>query len=624
MPNGQGRSKSEMDRIFAGWERGRPIRYVKEKAPEHDVPRYEGERYGAFVPDTLDLQERAALGVHGLTAPTDPDADYNIYGWVYFTTHPPLLRHSATDRVQAKFMEALPLNRLMSGTDLNMHVEAKWLEWLLRMQGPDGLPYWPMLDLPWYHIGVWGPPVPDSDHAAVTLDIGRLLGCATAYYRLTGDDLWLETGKGIVDGLWGIMVDRGRDGYFPKAQFGLGERADQGAPEPDPLDAGVCGAGWTCDGLGKFYRATGYEPARQIAEKLTRYIMEHYYGPGVSFLPEDPRRPDSIHFHSHVTALLGMMELALGTGDQERMEFARQGYEYAKLDSNVLLGYFPESYGTPRFETSEICEVAQIIGLSLKLTEAGVADYWDDVDRWTRNMLAEGQLRRTDWIERMCRAGLTGRARPQPSEIDERYLTAERAAERCLGAFAGWPSPNDWYVGQGDGIMHCCTGNGTRALYYVWENILHHHDGKLRVNLLMNRASPWADVDSHIPYTGQVDVKIKEPVDLSVRIPEWVTPAQTRVQVNQQDRDVAWDGRYAIVGGVRPQDVVTMTFPIAERTDDVWIQKERYTLVRKGNEVVSIDPPGRYKPLYQRDHYRDDATRWRKIERFVAQHPIYY
>ena len=176
----------------------------------------------------------------------------------------------------------------------------------------------------------------------------------------------------------------------------------------------------------------------------------------------------------------------------------------------------------------------------------------------------------------------------------------------------------------GAGIMHCCTANTAKAMYRVWESILDHADGRLRVNLLLNRASPWVDVDSHIPFTGQVDVKVKQPVDLSIRIPEWVSPSQTRVQVNGRDRVLEWSGRYAEVGSVVEDDTVVMTFPIEERTDDVWIEKERYSLVRKGNEIVWIDPPGRYWPLFLRDHYRENETRWRKTERFVAERTIYY
>jgi hypothetical protein len=64
--------------------------------------------------------------------------------------------------------------------------------------------------------------------------------------------------------------------------------------------------------------------------------------------------------------------------------------------------------------------------------------------------------------------------------------------------------------------------------------------------------------------------------------------------------------------------------PHRERTDVVYVEKERYTLISKGNEVVSIDPPGRYCPLYQRAHYRAGSTRWRKIERFVSNESIHW
>ena len=150
-----------------------------------------------------------------------------------------------------------------------------------------------------------------------------------------------------------------------------------------------------------------------------------------------------------------------------------------------------------------------------------------------------------------------------------------------------------------------------------------HDNSTLRVNLLLNRASRWADVDSHIPYVGQVDVKVKELLSLSIRIPEWVQPSQVHVVVNGIDRRIDWDGRYALVGETKPGDVATMTFPMEERTDAVWIEKQRYTLARKGNEVVAIDPPGTDCPLYLREQYRDNTTRWRKTERIAPERELY-
>ena len=90
-------------------------------------------------------------------------------------------------------------------------------------------------------------------------------------------------------------------------------------------------------------------------------------------------------------------------------------------------------------------------------------------------------------------------------------------------------------------------------MYRIWQRIQRYTAGKLRVNLLLNHASPWADIDSYIPYTGRVDVKIKQPVDLSVRIPEWATPQETR-SARSMVRPVlsSWDGRYAGVGSLKP------------------------------------------------------------------------
>jgi hypothetical protein len=237
-------------------------------------------------------------------------------------------------------------------------------------------------------------------------------------------------------------------------------------------------------------------------------------------------------------------------------------------------------------------------------------------------MLAEGQLLTTDWIYRLFDANWTNPYERPPSVVDAASQTADRVPERNLGAFAGWPAANDWFVGKGSGIMHCCTANGARSLFMIWNRILTCKDGKLNVNLLLNRASKWADIDSYIPYQGRVVIKVKQPLELSVRIPEWVSPEQTCASINDADCSIEWDGRYARIGQVQPENTVTVTFPIAERAEHIHVEKRRYHIVRKGNEVVSIDPPGRYCPLYQREHYRSDSPRWRKVTRFVSDDDI--
>src|ERR1700679_2825118 len=43
------------------------VQYIRDSAPHFDIPSYAGARYQDTVPDTLDIAERAKLGIHMLT-----------------------------------------------------------------------------------------------------------------------------------------------------------------------------------------------------------------------------------------------------------------------------------------------------------------------------------------------------------------------------------------------------------------------------------------------------------------------------------------------------------------------------------------------------------------------------
>jgi len=616
--------------INAGWKSGDPIGYINDEIPAFEVPAYDGERYEAMVPDTLDLQARAALAVNGLTGPTDPKADYEIYWHVWFKLNPPMMQHDFSDQVQMKFMEALPLMRVASGSDLNEQVDRRWMEVVLRMLGSDGQINMPVKGRPWILTKGTEGYLPDG----VDLNVeqffnpcftGRLLSAMTLYHRRDGGSLWKNSAERIVDGLSDLAIKRDNYAYFaPMASLSI-----KGYTEDYWRKKGLLVRTQASSrvqlGLMHLYRETGYEPALALSKKLLNYTTDEikYWKEDGTFTPDFPQPNPGAHFHQHVYGLQCLAEYMLLTGEDRYMDLVQKGYEYGKSHGNTMLGYFPECVNTDVFSGSELCEVADMIALALKMTELGIGDYWDDVDKWVRNMFAEGQLSvvQADRIARRTEELLKLHFLPLPaSEHDPMYQTVDNVLARNVGAFSGMPLPNDW----GHYIQHCCTGNATRALYYVWERMLEHDAGKLKVNLLLNRASQWADVDSHIPYAGQVDVKIKKPVHLSMRIPEWVSPADVRIRVDGQDIQVKFNGRYAQVGDVVPGSVVAMTFPIAERTDTIWVEKHRYTIVRKGNEVVAMDPMGEFCPLYQREHYRENATRWRKTERFVSDESIHW
>jgi hypothetical protein len=152
--------------------------------------------------------------------------------------------------------------------------------------------------------------------------------------------------------------------------------------------------------------------------------------------------------------------------------------------------------------------------------------------------------------------------------------------------------------------------------------MIEHQDDQLRVNLLMNRASQWADVYSYIPYEGRVDLKIKKSCrSVLLRAPEWVPAGNeaTSAEVGAVARPLMWKGRHIDIGTVNAGDKVTLKFPIWARTVKERIGTQSYTLKIKGNTVISIDPPGKNMPLYSdRANLEFGELPWKKVSRFVA------
>ncbi|MGD8998258.1 MAG: glycoside hydrolase family 127 protein, partial [Anaerolineae bacterium] len=543
-------------------------------------PALKGERYEALVPDTIDLQERAELAINALTRCTNPEADYAVYFYADLHRNPPVMYKQ--EPLMGKFMEGLAMMRMISGSQLNVHVDQRWRELFLRwlteskpvLSGPEG---------------------------------GRQMAWMAINDQLENDPCWRELAERALESFSEAVVHEDDYCYFPDGHGAM------------PTGWEATYQGWTLQGVTQLYLATRSDAARQLAAELARYLKDHaqvFDGDG-HFLARHPSgMGPALHFHHNGNALVGISEYALATGDEEFAAFANMGYEWARSLGSPLVGFFPEYIDDWPDDRSiidcETCCVVDMILLALTLSEAGQGDYWDDVDRYVRNQFAENQLRDGEWIDQMA-ATLP----PTPVGPDE---TADRVSERVVGSFAGWATANDFY-GCGEGIMQCCTGNGARALYYVWERMIEFNGGTLSINLLLNRASPWADVDSHIPYEGRVDVRMKQTCDLEIRIPEWVAPEETSCVVDETPIELAFRGRYAQVGRVEGGSLVTLTFPISERTVETTIGDIPYTLIIKGNDVVSIDPPGKWCPLYQRAHYRENQARWVERERFVLAQP---
>ena len=254
--------------------------------------------------------------------------------------------------------------------------------------------------------------------------------------------------------------------------------------------------------------------------------------------------------------------------------------------------------------------MADMIGLAIKLSDAGVGDYWEDVDQYVRNQFVEAQFIRADLLERISASSPEHVARP-PMETDVDVI------ERCVGSFGGPRVTN-----AGFGAGGCCTGNCTQALYAAWEGIVRYHDGAAQVNLLLNRASPWLDVDSYLPYEGKVVLHNKMAETVRVRIPYAVDKAAVRCQLNEAEASSSWLGNYLMLAGLAQTDVITIEFPLVVTTETYRLGDTRYTCDFKGNTLIDVSPrdqrPTVY-PIYVRDHYKADQAPMKTVERYVSQ-----
>jgi hypothetical protein len=580
----------------------------------------QGERYRASFPDTLDLVERMRLAINALTNAFIPEERWALAFEVDFSRRPPELKvNHSTDawlNIPAKFIEALVNCRLASGSNFNLEVDRKILATQLGLMGDDGLTYAPEGPLPELkgernYSEIWGE--------------GRLLLALAMLAQVDDNPRWVEIGRRKVDRL--LSLSREKDGYrfFWKGRFHPGEVVPPDAPEPtkgteggsladgDAVFSMMYSVGALGYGAGLFYRVTKYPPALELSRGLAKWAMARMF-------KNADGRYSFYHFHHGTFALMAVAEYAEAAQDTETLRRVDACFRWARQMGDPLVGWFPEfqpgtyEFEEQDFESVEICEVADMVFLALLLTRNGAGDYWDDVDRWVRNMYTEGQMTNADFLKRIPDRFLN----PAPGQFrSQRWINIWSAVSkddreiglRSVGSFFGWMRANDGLLvlKADDGeeklsprsIMHCCTANGARTLYYVWDSIVSRAGDECRVNLLLNRASEWMDVHSYLPVQGKVVLRVKRATKVAVRLPEWVTPSDVRGTVGGRKAEIRVQGRYASIGESKAGDEIELTFPLPERTLYRVLGRRPYKLTLRGSNVVAIDPPGVAYPLYQ-------------------------
>jgi len=600
------------------------------------------KRYQAAVPDTLDLAERARPAVNGLVGVMDREHGRQPHQCLRYFRNPPVLSTEpggyvflGGNETWGMHLEALQEMRLISGSTQAAERDVMSLRGMVACVDPDNLFSSIIRKV-------------DGDRLVRAEDFSDLLGGARvlmapiARSQLDPDPVWRDAAMRLARDFRGHAVTAdGGYAYYPDGHVGgtVSRPRSVWTTTREPTGAGIyhskdwyeCASnvlfshGGILQALCRWYRWSGEPASLELAGRTARFMLLPRFWQAEAAVVGHEHAQYEGHIHATVRRLWGLLEYATLAGDERIKDFVRHGYEYTRTFGIARIGLFGEG-----------CTIGDMTALAVKLTDAGVADCWEDVDQYARNHLTELQVP----DHRPILSHLEGAS----AALVRSWEDAEGFFDRTLGLLS-------------DGALHptvatpalmlCCTYNGLVGYYHAWEGITREREGTAVANLLPNRASPALDVESHLPYTGRATVRNKTAGRIGVRLPRWVDPATVSPTVNGGTARTHVVDRRLVFESLRPRDIVELAFPVLESTatytvswPDIripgWTEVTRpleqdppaskldyqvsgtrrtgapqpvFTLKFRGNDLVSITPreDGPGYPLY-RGRPQVDAT----------------
>ena len=603
------------------------------------MPAIDGVRYGALVPDTLDLAERGRMAINALTGAADENARYEGCHCANMMVHPAYMSHVGDQDCEPKVLEALPIMRMMSGSEQNLHVQAGMLDRILR-DVEDGLWWMKPEGRPWELR-------PLKEDTADVMGQSRLMLAIMSLHQTDGNPRWLELLHEMAGALERLAIVNGDHAYYPGQRYHRDGWRSTSGHNPDAAEFYGYPQGNALRALSCWYALSGDTGALALADKLAKPLLWPQRWTPINepwMIAGADHGHWSGHFHSTTVVGWGLLEYAIARNDARVKRFVGDFYEYSRNLGVARIGYFPgvvstketmlrpdtwqkQHPGAPTAVCMEGCSLGEMICIAISLSDAGVGDYWDDVDQYVRNHLVEMQLLRKDLMEEVSEAGAIPTIRPGTQITDNVIGRQVGTFVSCAELTMVYPM---WTM--------CCTGNLSVGLVKAWEAILRYHEGVVQVNLLLNRASPWLDVDSYLPYEGKVVLRNKTARRVHLRLPLWVDKAAVRCQVDGKGLAPTWLGNYLLFDGLQPGQVTTVEFPVAETTEHLTepTYATQYALRMKGNTLVDISPRAetpsftrltqddglqirisKAYPIYQREHYKQDRAPMVDVTRFV-------
>jgi len=327
----------------------------------------------------------------------------------------------------------------------------------------------------------------------------------------------------------------------------------------------------------RFYELTRFAPALKYADQLSRWAFSH--DPTVTAEGIITKTFWEGHLHAWMDTFSGILRCSragAGLDHREVLVRSRKLYEWVRAHYTSSFGWVADSVGSKTCETDTITSA---IRLALELIKEGHSEYWNDIERFTRNQLIENQFR------------------------DVSYLRIQDAATArgLQGAFESYADPNTLIAIQKGTIEGCCINGGIRGLFLACQNALHETADVIRINLLLSSGTAAVAVVSYIPYEGRFDLYPKGRKPLLVRCPDWLRPAAVKVDGPAALRCAPEpQSNFLRITGARPGSRIVLRFEQPEEERTHIVAGKTYHARWRGDTVMEMLPPGEPYPIYQR------------------------
>ncbi len=336
--------------------------------------------------------------------------------------------------------------------------------------------------------------------------------------------------------------------------------------------------------LVKYYRATGYQPALELAAVLKDKAVAEFFSAGGEY----DRELFGYHTHSTTCVMSSLAQMADLTRDEGLLNRVKAFYDKGLWEIRDAVGWVIESSGPNADpDKGEVNNTGDVVETALILGRHGHPEYYEDAERIVRCHMLPSQLRDVSFIEEP----------PNPDGKDG----LRNVADRHLGAF-GFPAP---YGHEPVGAARVSfnmdiVGGAVASLCEVYRAAARRDEAGHWVDLHLDHETEALKVES--PYSHPVmRVTLKKPGPLFVRIPSWV--CKSRIEVCGSGSPVSGSGPaepgsprlaagYLYLPRPAVGEPISIAFLLPNR-EVVLDHRTRRTRVRlRGDEVEAMDNHG--------------------------------